>query len=141
MNSGSGRHADYATITIFYALHLCTALHPHTPLICALFTLPVLTRPFGIKTHPEREPCQCPMQTYINTFSHNRPQSRSFIMVLAQTQSPWRPCTPCFATQWKYKLIWWRCENAHAHTDCRRHECNTPLGLGKMLWVYIGDLT
>lgn len=119
INSGSGHHADYATITV-----LRTAsrdhLHPRTHHMHPLFALPVLTRPFGIKNHPEREPCRRPMQTYINTFSHDRPQSRSFMRVLALTQRPPAP----YATphSWKYDFIWWKCENAQRRTCMHMQE-------------------
>lgn len=72
INSSSGHHADYATITILRTASM-DPVHPHIDAL--FFTLPVLTRPFGIKTHPERQPCRRRMQTYINTFSHNCPQA------------------------------------------------------------------
>lgn len=69
INSGSGHHADYAAITILHTARM-DHLHPHTPHLHTLFTLPGLARLFGTKTYAGREPCWRPMQTYINTFSH-----------------------------------------------------------------------
>lgn len=81
INSGSGHHADYATITILHTASI-DHLHPRTPQPPRFSPLPVLARPFGIKTYSGRGPCWRPMQTYINTFSHYRPQSQSFMRVL-----------------------------------------------------------
>lgn len=146
INSGSGHHADYTTITILHTASM-DPLHPHTPTVHTLFTLPVLTRPSGIKTEPEREPCRRPMQTYINTFSHNRPQSRSFIMVLAQTHGPRGPLLPMLRHTVEIEVDMvevWKCTRTHMHAHTHTlQQARTQYTIRprRMLWVYIWDLT
>lgn len=90
INSGSGHHADYATITI-----LCSAAKDRPrPLAHTLSTLPSSHVHLELKP-PAREPCRRLPQTHINTSSRNRPPSRSNVMVLARTQGPLPlPLTP-----------------------------------------------
>lgn len=108
INSGSGHHADYATITILH-----TASMDPTPVWTHFFSLShsvsVLTRPFGIKTKAETQPCRRPMQTSINTFSHNRPAITTLYEGLSINMEPLRPLLPINAP-WKYELIWQKCE-------------------------------
>ena len=103
INSGSGHHTDYTTLTILHT----ASTDPSTPtythvLLCLSSHVHLDLKPIL------GEPCWRPIQTYINTFSHNRPQSRSLMRVLAwiqihplETHAP-----PHYTTQWKYKLIW-----------------------------------
>lgn len=104
INSALGHHADFATITILHTASMDT-LHPHMDTLFCFFTLPVLTRPFGIKTQAEMQPCWRPMQTFINTFSHNRPAITTLYEVLSIKMEPQRPL-PLTNAQRKYELIW-----------------------------------
>lgn len=54
INFGLGHHADYATITILCAASM-DPLHPDTD---TRFPLLVRTRPVGIKTQAETQPCR-----------------------------------------------------------------------------------
>lgn len=103
INSGSGHHADYATITILHTASM-DHLHPHTPHLHTLFTLPGLARPFGIKTHWERALLapHADIHKHILTLT-------STITVFYEGLKPRAlrdPDSLCYNTQRKYKLIW-----------------------------------
>lgn len=122
INSSSGHHADYATITILRTASM-DPVHPH---IDALFLLCQSSHVrLELKPTPRDSPVGAPCR---HTLTHSR--------TIVHKHKPWAlrdHCSPCYTTQWKYKLIWQKCENAHVHarthTDCRSPKRTTATEL------------
>lgn len=118
INSGSGHHADYATITILHTASM-DPLHPHTPHVHTLFTLPVLTRPFGIKTQPQERALSAPLA---DIHKHVLTQSSAItILYNGLSINPEPSETPApHATPHSWNISWYG-RSVKMHTDT--HAC------------------